>query len=67
MAVDMTREERRALEEYIDSQNGFQNAADEIATEMIVSWIRRFLPGLLRRIREAAADVWEVVRDWLGF
>jgi len=67
MSVEMTREERRALDEYIESQRGFQDMTDAVVTEMIVSWIRRHLPGLLRRIREAALDAWEVVRDWMGF
>lgn len=67
MSVEMTREERRALEEYIDSQRGFQDVAERVATEMIISWLRRHLPSLLRRIREAAQDIWDVVRDWMGF
>ncbi len=67
MSVEMTREERRALDDYIASQRGFQGMAEEAVTEMIVIWLRRNLPGLLRRISIAAQNVWDVVRDWLGF
>ena len=62
----MSSDDQR-LNAYLASQNYFANVAEEVATRMIVDWLQNNLPHILKRIRDAAGDVWRTIRDWFDF
>jgi hypothetical protein len=63
----LSYEERRRLDAYLASQDYFEGVAEDFAEEMIIHWLRRNLPWILDRIRQAACRAWDAIRAWLGF
>jgi len=59
----MDADDRERLEAYARSQNYFQGVAEDVVIEMLKIFIRRTLPWLVSKIREAVASAWDYIRS----
>ena len=65
--MDLGPDEQRRVDAYLASQNYFAGVAEDVATRIILDWLARNLPWILSRIRKAAVNAWQAIREWFGF
>ena len=65
--MELNDDEQRRVDAYLASQNYFAGVAEEVASQMIISWLERNLPWILSRIHAAMVNAWNALREFFGF
>jgi hypothetical protein len=62
----MEASDRQRLEGYVRDQNFYRGVAEDVAERMVIAFIGRTLPWLVKRVCYAAEAAWQLIRRFIG-